>query len=712
MHVLPGWVTFALLSLLSFITVDIGLRRQQAVIASLGVAGAFLPLLMSSMSGPGFNLTPPAMLGYFAVVNAVVFILSTARGWSGLVLMALVLTSMTWVMHTKGIAWGFPIQLGLSALFMALGMAPVVRLARSPTPVRGVDLAVVAVAPMLLLVGTFSYFAARKGVSTGGLLAALGLVNLIAALWVDARRSERDLWRPLTAAATVFLAASLERLLANEYLSLAWCVEGAALVWLGIAPRAGWIRGLGYGLSSLALIRLMYMPTSYDPSAGGGIGIFNGTALRDLLCIAAFLAISDRIGRKRESLSESERHAPGIWLVAANALIMAWCYREAPYVARWIAGPGAAGSIASPGQPPIAPTFRAVDLTVVVGLAWIVHSASLVFLAPSRRAPILRHFGYVVGVIGCVPLLIAVIRGHYWRQGDLPVLYPAGLLTLFCVAALVAMAAFLWSRRTTLGGNERRAPEIALVVANLALFLWFACEAGHIASAIGSDAKLTYPVMALLWSGHAAVLVFLASARRMPILRYVGYLIGAITFLIATFDEPFWREGDLPVLYPAGLIALFCVAAFVAMAAFLWSRRSTLGENERRSPEIAMIAANVALLLWTAREAGHMAFAITPSATLTGSSGDSTAMLAAGITSAAWILQAGVLLAVGWVRDSAFLRWMGLGLVGLTLSKFVLFDLQRVDVFWRFVIALGVGAVLLVFSFIYQQRSRSEKAVD
>jgi uncharacterized membrane protein len=144
----------------------------------------------------------------------------------------------------------------------------------------------------------------------------------------------------------------------------------------------------------------------------------------------------------------------------------------------------------------------------------------------------------------------------------------------------------------------------------------------------------------------------------------------------------------------------------MAMASFLWNRRADLGKYETRTPEITLIAASLALLLLSAREAGHAAIAFRVGA----EPDETTAMLAAGITSAAWVLQAGALLAVGWARGSAFLRWTGLGLVGLTLLKVALFDLQRVDIFWRFVIALGVGTVLLVFSFVYQRRSRTAKA--
>ena len=46
-------------------------------------------------------------------------------------------------------------------------------------------------------------------------------------------------------------------------------------------------------------------------------------------------------------------------------------------------------------------------------------------------------------------------------------------------------------------------------------------------------------------------------------------------------------------------------------------------------------------------------------------------------------------------------------LVGITLIKFALVDLRTVDVFWRFVTAIGVGVVLLAISYAYQARVAS-----
>ena len=53
---------------------------------------------------------------------------------------------------------------------------------------------------------------------------------------------------------------------------------------------------------------------------------------------------------------------------------------------------------------------------------------------------------------------------------------------------------------------------------------------------------------------------------------------------------------------------------------------------------------------------------------------------------------------------------MGLGLVGLTAAKFVLFDLAAADPFWRFLSALVAGAAMLAISWVYQRKKRAAVA--
>ena len=70
-------------------------------------------------------------------------------------------------------------------------------------------------------------------------------------------------------------------------------------------------------------------------------------------------------------------------------------------------------------------------------------------------------------------------------------------------------------------------------------------------------------------------------------------------------------------------------------------------------------------------------------------------------------MQALLTTAIGWWRaSSAFLRWMGLALVGLTAFKFVFSDLAGADPFWRFLTAIVAGAAMLGVSWSYQRKKR------
>jgi uncharacterized membrane protein len=395
MHVLPGWGAFTLLSLVSLITVAVGLRRREPIIATLGVLGAHLPQLVAvEIPLQGFRLAAPTLLGYFAVVNATVFVLAATIGWSGLVILCLGMTSLTWCASVHG-PWGFGIQLSLTALFTLLGLAPVVRLVRSPSPVRSVDLAVVAIAPILLLVSSIPFLAADR-IRAAEFLLGVAAVYAVASGWVGSIRKEEDLWKPLTAAATVYLAASLERGLLSDYLALAWCAEGAALLWLGLWRGGGWLRFLGYivlGLSALKLLAGFIVSTWSGGSAFAEP--MEAEAIRDLLCIAAFIVLSHVIGRRKDRLTPEERHVPGLSVVSSNLLLMAWIAFEARPIAR------STGALAP----------------VLTSAGWSLQAMALFALGWIRDSAFLRWCGFVLfGVTVLKFLLVDLDRvDAFWR---------------------------------------------------------------------------------------------------------------------------------------------------------------------------------------------------------------------------------------------------------------------------------------------------------
>jgi len=77
-----------------------------------------------------------------------------------------------------------------------------------------------------------------------------------------------------------------------------------------------------------------------------------------------------------------------------------------------------------------------------------------------------------------------------------------------------------------------------------------------------------------------------------------------------------------------------------------------------------------------------------------------------------WTLYAAVVLAWGFVRRSAPMRYAALGLLGLTIFKVFVVDLASVKTLYRMLSFLLLGVVLLLVGFLYQKISRTTSSVD
>jgi uncharacterized membrane protein len=80
----------------------------------------------------------------------------------------------------------------------------------------------------------------------------------------------------------------------------------------------------------------------------------------------------------------------------------------------------------------------------------------------------------------------------------------------------------------------------------------------------------------------------------------------------------------------------------------------------------------------------------------------------AGALSVAWALFAMALVAIGLKADDRPARFTGLILFGIVAVKVFLFDLASLDMIWRVLSFLSVGAVLLLGSFAYLRASKPD----
>ncbi|HEY2092267.1 MAG TPA: DUF2339 domain-containing protein [Thermoanaerobaculia bacterium] len=72
--------------------------------------------------------------------------------------------------------------------------------------------------------------------------------------------------------------------------------------------------------------------------------------------------------------------------------------------------------------------------------------------------------------------------------------------------------------------------------------------------------------------------------------------------------------------------------------------------------------------------------------------------------SAIWMAYGAALMIVGFRRHLAFLRWLALLLIGITVAKVFFFDINALERIYRILSFIGLGVILLAISFAYQRK--------
>lgn len=183
--------------------------------------------------------------------------------------------------------------------------------------------------------------------------------------------------------------------------------------------------------------------------------------------------------------------------------------------------------------------------------------------------------------------------------------------------------------------------------------------------------------------------VFIAQERKDSGVQGIALLaIDAVALLLALREVVSWSydthsafvSSDFATaLLGLGLIAATCYAAF----------RS----SEGRSPIAAgtFILANLVAIAIFVREIGALF-----------SSSDAGLQRALAI-SGFLMAYGAALLAIGFVKQSAFVRWQALVLLILTIGKVFLYDMSGLSAGYRVASLMGLGAVLMGVSYAYQK---------
>ncbi|MBB6142308.1 putative membrane protein [Silvibacterium bohemicum] len=209
--------------------------------------------------------------------------------------------------------------------------------------------------------------------------------------------------------------------------------------------------------------------------------------------------------------------------------------------------------------------------------------------------------------------------------------------------------------------------------------------------------------IAIGWFLEFAILLWFAAKRNVRVFRPLAICLLALGVVALVMPTAFFNP---PAANTILLNTRFATYAW-AIAACLFAARLAMSKSAEETP------IQDALLSWRS---------------LAGASGLTATLLlmiavcieihaywASGLTSggnsideqfsySAWFMLSGAaLLAAGFWKKSAFLRWQGLVLLALSIAKVFLFDTRQLSQGYRIFSFLGLGALLLTVSFAYQK---------
>ena len=211
--------------------------------------------------------------------------------------------------------------------------------------------------------------------------------------------------------------------------------------------------------------------------------------------------------------------------------------------------------------------------------------------------------------------------------------------------------------------------------------------------------------VAIGWFLEFAALVWLGARRSIRPFRLMalGVLflgVAALILQLDFFNPPVAGVLVLNTRFATWLVAIAACAVSIRISLDAASADSSPDDpmSWRKLAGISAITATVLLLIAVCLEI-HAYWA--PGGKAPASLVDAVAEQ---FSYSAWLMLFGaVLLAAGFWRKSAFLRWQALVLLALSISKVFLFDTRQLSQGYRILSFLGLGALLLTVSFAYQK---------
>jgi len=309
---------FALMIVITGLTAAVAVGRNSERIAVLAVAGgALTPLLVST--GQNAETT---LFSYLFILGVAMLAISWIKGWKWLPPIQFAATLIYfWGWYASFYArYELETTLAFAAIFFALFAAlPAVRSTREGELSPAETAVVIANAlHFLIALRCILWPEYRWGLALAVL--ALAAAHLFAERALPARsgknvRVARTIYAGL---ALTFATVAIPILLDGKWITIAWAVEGAALVWSGLRVRSRGLRAAGMVLLAIAAIRLAALPIP-----GGATFLLNARFMTMTICAACFVAAFVFAARYKPELGNTETQLYYVIAITGNVYFLA-----------------------------------------------------------------------------------------------------------------------------------------------------------------------------------------------------------------------------------------------------------------------------------------------------------------------------------------------------------------------------------------------------
>ncbi len=530
--------------------------RRSERIAIVGLLGGFLaPVVLSTGTDQQVVL-----FSYVAALDAGALALARFRRWRIVEPVAFVGTQLLfwgWYFRYWTPERAFSTAIFATLFFALFSALPMVRLHllrafRREHEHKSRPMVIAPAHIVLALTNAFAFLFALRAILWPNQVWALtlavlavGAAHLAAVRWIPGHTRDAAVARLLYGGlALTFATLAIPIRLEGRWITIAWAIEGAVLIWSGFAAHIRHLRAAGLILLAIVVCRLLVSPIPADR-------VLVNARFMTLVSVAACLiaALWFARGRRAEYFAGEAYSYAGAAL-AANVLLV-WALTAE--VRNGI------GQLDRPfGMSP-------VDLRqLAVPLVWAVYGAVLMIAGCAKDVPVLRWQGLPLVTIAIGALLV---------QSTTPngvILNPRFFAYGVTATAILLIARLARRAETSLSASERQLYLAAPVVVHLLVLTALSHEVWDLFGRVQTVEDVRYAQsmgLSLLWAVYATALIVAGMRGAEPLLRWIALLLfGIVVVKVFFFDLSVLERGYR-------ILSFFVLGVLLLGVSFLYTRR-------------------------------------------------------------------------------------------------------------------------------------------